>query len=69
MTAATVERWYRVDDVMQLTGFGRTFLYAEMEKGRLRSVKVGGGRRIPESSLIEWQARFNGNGEIESMGV
>ena len=60
----TVEKWYRVTEAMAVTGFGRTFLYSEMEAGRLRSVKAGGGRRIPESALAEWQAKFDGSGEV-----
>jgi excisionase family DNA binding protein len=49
---------------MALTGFKRTFIYAQMEAGNLRSVKAGGGRRIPESALAEWQAKFDGSGEV-----
>ena len=59
-----VEKWYRVSETMALTGFGRTFLYSQMEAGALRSVKAGGGRRIPESALAEWQAKFDGSGEV-----
>ncbi len=61
-----VEKWYRVFEAMALTGFGRTFLYSQMESGALRSVKAGGGRRIPESALAEWQAKFDGSGEVAS---
>lgn len=59
-----VEKWYRVTEVMDLTGLGRTFLYHIMDKGLLRSIKVGGARRIPESALAEFQARFDGSGQI-----
>ena len=59
-----VEKWFTVYEAMGMTGFKRTFLYGEMEAGRLRSVKAGGGRRIPESALAEWQARFDGSGEV-----
>lgn len=62
--ANTVERWYTIPMVMEITGFKRTFLYAEMESGRLRSVKAGGGRRVPESALAAWQASFDGSGEV-----
>jgi len=60
----TVEKWYRVHEVMGLTGFGRSFLYEQMGAGNLRSVKCGGARRIPESALVEFQARYNGSGEV-----
>lgn len=64
--APHVEKWYTVTQAMEITGFKRTKLYAEMESGRLRSVKVGGGRRIPESALAAWQASFNGDGEVNA---
>jgi excisionase family DNA binding protein len=71
MSAATaaainrlVEKWFTVADAMEITGFKRTYIYQEREAGRLRSIKAGGGRRIPESALAEWQARFNGSGEV-----
>lgn len=60
------EKWFTLEETMNLTGFKRTFIYGEMESGRLRSVKAGGGRRIPASALAEWQARFNGSGEIDA---
>lgn len=60
---SNVERWYRVEEVMEITGFGRSFIYDQIAAGNLRSVKVGGGRRIPESALADFQARFDGNGE------
>ena len=63
--ANTVQQWYTVPMVMEITGFKKTFIYAEMEAGRLRSVKAGGGRRIPESALAEWQASFDGSGEVQ----
>ena len=66
MTTATVEKWYRVKAAMSITGFGRTFIYAMMEQGKLNSKKVAGARRIPESALLEFQQRFDGSGEIEA---
>ena len=63
-TAPTVEKWYRVKEAMQLTGFGRSFLYERMAAGQTRSKKVHGARRIPESALAAFQARFNGSGEV-----
>lgn len=60
-----IEKWYRVPEVMQITGFGRTFIYSQIDQGRLRSKKVGGARRIPASALAEFQRRFDGAGEIE----
>lgn len=64
---AVVERWYSPAQVMAITSFGRTFIYSEMEAGRLRSVKARGGRRIPESALAEWQASFDGSGNVDAV--
>ena len=61
---ASVEKWYTVTEAMAVTGFKRTYIYGQMESGALRSVKAGGGRRIPESALAAWQAKFNGSGEV-----
>lgn len=62
-TPTTAEQWFTVAKVAEITSMGRTFLYEEMSAGRLRSKKVGGSRRIAESELVEWQARFNGTGK------
>lgn len=66
---ATVEKWYRVKEAMQLTGFGRSFLYERMAAGELKSRKVHGARRIPESALAEFQARFDGSGEVANASL
>lgn len=60
---AMVEKWYRITEAMEITGFGRTFIYSQMNQGKLKSKKVGGARRIPESALAEFQQRFNGAGD------
>lgn len=62
-SATAIEKWYRVTEVMQITGFGRSFIYSQMEAGNLRSVKCGRGRRIPESAIADFQAKFNTVGE------
>ena len=64
LEAPKAEQWYTVTGVMALTSFGRSFLYAEMQAGRLPSKKVGGSRRISESNLAAWQSRFDGSGEV-----
>ena len=58
------EPWHKVTKVMEMTSFGRSFLYGEMQAGRLPSKKVGGSRRISESDLAEWQGKFDGSGEV-----
>lgn len=59
-TPKTAEQWFTVAKVTEITSLGRSFLYEEMTAGRLRSKKVKGSRRIAESDLAEWQAKFNG---------
>lgn len=43
-----------IRDVMTRTGLSRSKLYTEMSAGRLRSVKVGSRRLIPESALLDY---------------
>ena len=59
-----VDRWLRVTDAMRITSLGRSSIYQQMELGNLRSVKCGGARRIPESALREFMAKYDGSGEI-----
>lgn len=40
----------------------RTALYRLMSAGELRSVKVGGSRRIPEAALRDFVAALDGGG-------
>lgn len=65
MSVAIVEKWYRLRQVAEITGFGRTKLFGFMQQGLLKSKRVGASRVIPESSLIEFQQRFDGTGEID----
>jgi excisionase family DNA binding protein len=43
-----------IQDVALRTGLSRSKLYTEMAAGRLRSVKVGSRRLIPESALVDY---------------
>lgn len=45
---------YTIDQVMNLTGIGRTKLYQELNAGRLKGVKVGRKTLITDGSLKEW---------------
>jgi len=44
-----------VPEAMEWTRLGRTKLYEELRSGRLRSVKVGRRRLIPDQALQAWQ--------------
>ncbi|TGD89222.1 DNA-binding protein [Mycolicibacterium sp. CH28] len=43
-----------IKDIIARTGLSRSTVYEEMDSGRLRSVKVGRRRLIPESALIDY---------------
>ena len=59
------EVWLRVHpDCTRRTSLSRTTLYDAMNRGLLKSKKVGGRRVIPESSLAEFMASFDGTGEV-----
>jgi len=43
-----------IKGVMTKTNLSRSTIYGEMGSGRLRSVKVGRRRLVPESALIDY---------------
>jgi len=43
-----------VRDVVTRTRLSRSKVYEEMGSGRLRSVKIGSRRLIPESALVDY---------------
>jgi excisionase family DNA binding protein len=45
---------YRVEEACIILSLGRTHLYDEIKKGRLRSVKIGKSIRIPPEALTEY---------------
>ena len=48
----------RPEDAAQALGVGRTKVYELMRSGALRSVKIGGLRRIPADALAEFVAQL-----------
>ena len=48
----------RPEDAARALGVGRTKVYELMRSGALRSVKIGGLRRIPATALAEFVARL-----------
>ncbi len=48
------ERLHRAETVAQRFDVGRSKVYDLMAAGELRSVKIGGCRRIPESAVREF---------------
>jgi excisionase family DNA binding protein len=56
MTTATVtgSRLYRVPDAMRLLSMSRTVIYEQLRSGRLRSVRQGRARLIPDTAITEY---------------
>ena len=48
----------RVEDAARRLGLGRSLTYRFIQTGQLRSVKVGGARRIMSSDLEEFVLRL-----------
>ena len=48
----------RPEDAARVLGVGRTKVYELMRSGALRSVRVGGLRRIPVAALNEFVTRL-----------
>lgn len=55
--ASAPERLLSVDEAAAALGIGRTRLYAEMDAGRVRSVRAGRRRLIPTSAVAEYARR------------
>nr|WP_090340970.1 helix-turn-helix domain-containing protein [Mycolicibacterium malmesburyense]CRL70642.1 Helix-turn-helix domain protein [Mycolicibacterium malmesburyense] len=53
-TARAVDRLYTPVQAAQILGCGKTKVYGFIKSGDLRSVKLGGSRRIPRSALDEF---------------
>lgn len=45
---------YRVEDLMPLLNVGRNTAYELVRSGKIRSVKVGRGYRIPKSAVEKY---------------
>jgi excisionase family DNA binding protein len=49
-----VARLNDIESVMERLKLGRSTVFAEIASGRLRSVKVGRRRLVPESAIVEF---------------
>lgn len=52
--ADTPERIYSVEQAAALLAVGRTFLFAEIARGNLRTLKAGRRRLVPASSISDY---------------
>ena len=55
---ATVTQYYSPLEVTAILSCGRSKVYELMESGDLKSVKMGGLRRIPQPALVEYQQQL-----------
>ena len=44
---------YRIDEIQEVSGIGRTKTYELIKQGKLRSIKVGRRRLVLADSLVE----------------
>lgn len=51
----TLERWYTVPELSELTGFKKSTLYTAIRAGRLVAKAPNGGKRWKRVSETEWQ--------------
>jgi excisionase family DNA binding protein len=54
--ASAVPRLYRVSDAMRILSLSRSTIFEQIRAGRLRSVKQGRTRLIPESAIRDYIA-------------
>ncbi|HRK97417.1 MAG TPA: helix-turn-helix domain-containing protein [Alphaproteobacteria bacterium] len=45
---------YTIDQAANVTGLGKTKLYEEINRGRLRAVKAGKRTLIPHAAIQDW---------------
>ena len=49
--------WYSIQDLMVLTGLGRTKCYELVATGELEAIKVGRSVRVSRVSYLAWTRR------------
>lgn len=54
----SVIQYFSVVDVMAVLNCGRSKVYELIDSGEIKSVKMGGLRRIPQPALVEYQQRL-----------
>ena len=57
--ALTVNRLHDIPSAGQRLGVGRSTIYALMDSGELRSVKIGARRLIPEQAIVDFITKLD----------
>jgi excisionase family DNA binding protein len=63
MTGSSDRLLLRVEEVAELLGIGRTKVFELIRCGELRSVKVGGSRRVSAAAVTAYVAMLEGGAE------
>ena len=58
-SGVSVRLLYRPEEAATVLGLGRTKVYELMASGELRSVKVGGARRVSATALSDFVAELD----------
>lgn len=64
VTHSVLRALYSPDETATALGCGRTYVYELMEKGELRSVKLGRLRRIPATEIARLVDSLMGDSEV-----
>lgn len=59
MATAQTRIMYSVSEVQEMTGLGRSTVWAEVYAGRLATVRIGKRRLITSAALSEWVASLS----------
>ena len=54
---------YRIPEAMRLLSLSRSFIYKQIQSGRLRSVKEGNARLIPADAITAYVALLEAEAE------
>jgi excisionase family DNA binding protein len=58
-----LRKLYRIEEVVDLLGLGRTVVFEQIRIGRLKSVKIGRARRVPAEWLDEFVSALKAEAE------
>jgi excisionase family DNA binding protein len=61
-TTTTTPVLLRPEDVAKALQIGRTKVFELIRTGELRSIKLGGSRRVSPAALADYVARLDGGG-------
>lgn len=63
------KRLYRVTEAMAVLSLSRSVIYEQFRRGRLRSVKEGNTRLVPDSAIADYVALLEHEAEASDYGM